>query len=221
MDTPPHPSEPPPEKSIEPHGTGDVQRAMALEEGSKIMLRIKGGDDRAFEELVERYQEEMLNYFYRLVGERFAAEDLTQELFLRVFRFRYRYEPRASFRAFIYRMARNLWIDRYRKARVRPRVSSMDAGWGRTEEDRRDVPDHRTASPFQAAIRKEEGLRLAAALERLPAGQREVMVLCLEGKFLYAEIAEIVGIPVGTVKSRVHAAVARLRELMGEGEGHG
>ena len=189
---------------------------MASDEGSTIMLRIKGGDERAFGELVERYQEEMLNYFFRLSGDRYSAEDMTQELFLRVFRFRDRYEPRASFRSFMYSLARNLWIDRYRKARIRPRTASLDTGWGRRGEGRMEFSDTRTPTPPEAAVRKERVRRLAAALERLPERQREVLVLCLEGRLRYAEIAEIVGIPLGTVKSRVHAAVVRLRELMGE-----
>ena len=216
MDDGPTPPDTKSPNANEPGAHGDVNRIMAQEDGSKIMLRFMGGDARAFRELVEQYQEEMLNYFFRLSGDRYAAEDMTQELFLKVFRFRDRYEPRASFRSFIYSMARNLWIDRYRKKRVRPRVTSLDAGWGRRREARMEFPDERTPGPPQDAVRKERVERLAAALDRLPEAQREVLVLCLQGKFRYAEIAEIMDIPLGTVKSRVHAAVARLRELMGE-----
>lgn len=191
---------------------------MMQSDGSDLMLRFVQGDDRAFEPLLERYETEMLSFFLRLTGERQKAEDMVQELFLKVFRYRKTYKPKSSFRYFIYRMARNMWIDLYRKRKVRPRTLSLDAPM---ENDPRDAnPSSRIESrepgPTHGAEVKEEVGRLEAAVARLPAKQREVIALAFEGGLRYAEIAKIMKVPIGTIKSRMHAAVKQLKRLMGE-----
>jgi RNA polymerase sigma-70 factor (ECF subfamily) len=206
-------------KKDEPLPVRDVTRAMMPPDGSDLMLRFMAGDDRAFEDLVAMHEHGILNYFYRLTGERHTAEDLTQDLFLKVFRYRGNYEPRASFKSFLYRMARNMWIDRYRKKRIRPKLVALDSkppdrdgrASGKKEGLRSATPQ-----PHEELERKENEKRLEESVARLPEKQREIIAFWLEGRLRYAEIAEIIGVPVGTIKSRMHTAVTRLRELMGE-----
>ena len=183
------------------------------DDGSDLMLRFVNGDDRAFEPLVERYETEMLNFFLRLTGERQRAEDMTQELFLRVFRYRKTYKPKSSFRYFIYRIARNLWIDLYRKRKVRPRTVSIHPA---SKQNPGSLLEHRGPGPEHGAVLNEQVERLEAAVARLPGKQREVIALAFDGGLKYAEIAEIMDVPVGTVKSRMHAAVMQLRRIMDE-----
>ena len=181
-------------------------------DGAELMLRFVRGDDQAFEPLLKRYENEMMNYFLRLTGERQRAEDLTQELFLRVFRYRDSYKPASSFRYFIYRIARNLWIDVYRKRRVRPRTVPIDP----TEESAPGVMiAEASPGPSHRVSHEEEKKRLEAALTRLPVKQREVVVLAFHSGLKYAQIAKIMEIPVGTVKSRMNAALTTLRGLLG------
>jgi RNA polymerase sigma-70 factor (ECF subfamily) len=188
-------------------------------DGSDLMLRFVEGDDGAFEDLVAMHEHEVLNFFYRLTGERHAAEDMTQELFLKVFKYRDRYEHRATFRSFLYRMARNMWIDRYRKKKTRPRLVPLDAPPADREGAPAGVKERFSSTeppPHEEAMRKEHLARMIDAMARLPEKQREVLAFCLEGRLRYAEIAEILRVPVGTIKSRMHAAVSGLRALMGE-----
>ena len=203
----------------EPPLKNAVSLSMVPDEGSLIMLRFVQGDDDAFEELLTMYEEGALNYFYRLTGKRHAAEDLTQELFIRVFRYRDRYTRQATFKSFLFRMARNLWIDRYRKLKVRPlQVSLSGKSPSRSRDgDESDMPViSPEATPHEAAVRDERIRRLGGAVQELPDKLREVVVLCLEGRLKYAEMSEILDVPVGTIKSRMHTAVQRLRELMEE-----
>jgi len=213
--------------SSEPAGENDepllktsVSKEMhqQAQDGSRLMLRFMQGDEQAFEDLLNMHENGILNFFYRLTGERHAAEDMTQELFIKVYRYRDRYEPRATFKSFIYRMARNMWIDSYRKKKSRPTLVGFRASLDDKDRSSPDeyIVDDNTGSPPEAVAKEERLRKLEQAVARLPDKLREVVALCLEGKLRYAEISEMLGIPVGTIKSRMHAAVARLKELMGE-----
>ncbi|MFH2000993.1 MAG: sigma-70 family RNA polymerase sigma factor [Planctomycetota bacterium] len=179
------------------------------------MVRFAQGDDSAFELLVERHEKEMMNFFYRLTGEPYLAEDLTQDLFLKVFRYRKSYRPQSTFRYFLFQIARNMWIDLYRKRKVRPRELSLEAPTQRNGSSVDFDAAHPDCKPQDGLIRNEQIEALNRAVAQLPEKQREVVALSFEGKLKYAEIAEILGVPEGTIKSRMHAAVKNLRDLMG------
>ena len=158
------------------------------------------GDDAAFGRLVQKYQQAMMNFFLRL-GVRTDMEDLAQETFLRIHRYRERYQPTAKFTTFLYMVARTAWLDRARK---RGRYAAFQEAYGL-----------HVAAEEQAAGRPEpDRPDLRAAMERLPEKLREILVLSVYEELKYQEIATILGIPEGTVKSRVHAAVAALREQL-------
>jgi RNA polymerase sigma-70 factor (ECF subfamily) len=164
-----------------------------------LMLRVKEGDRAAFEELFRLYQKPLANYLYRLSWNRTLAEDLLQESFLRLWRAAPRYEPTAKVSTYIFRIAHNLFINAAARRRETP-IEGVDAEWRSSPEaemQRREV---------QAAVKR--------AIEALPEGERECLVLSEYQGFKYAEIAEILGVPVGTVKSRMFSAVQRLKEAL-------
>lgn len=183
---------------------------------AELMLACKGGDAGAFTELVHRHQRPLLNFFYHLVWDRQQSEDMTQEVFLRLHSHASTYEPQAKFTTYMYRVARNLWIDRLRSAAVSPKPVSLDAAADADGEDSLGSRvSRREPGPLENLERAELQKRVRGAIEKLPEGLREVVVLGELHGLPYQEIASILSIPVGTVKSRMHAAVSRLRELMG------
>lgn len=188
---------------------------MAERSDTELMLELKHGNVNAFNELVTRHQEPLINFFFRLTWDHQASEDHAQEVFLRVFRHAGTYEPQAKFTTFLYRIARNLWIDRTRSAGAAPKTLSLDQATA--DDDQRMSATLASDAPGveEEAENREMVEALRKAIERLPEEQRMVIVLAEHQGMKYEQISEVLDIPVGTVKSRMHAAVAKLRELMG------
>ena len=179
-----------------------------------LMQRVHDGDREAVIGLVERYQDELVGFFYHLAWDQLAAEELAQDVFVRLYQARERWQPTARLRTWIYRIAHNLWIDRLRRRR---NLISLDAERGESGLRLSDV----LAAPNQtdpdtverdAAIRE----RVRNALADLPEGQREVFVLANNHGMKYHDIASVLGIPEGTVKSRMHHAVRLLRDELAD-----
>jgi RNA polymerase sigma-70 factor (ECF subfamily) len=188
-----------------------------IDSDSELMERFRDGDEDAFRALAQRFQRPLVNFFYRLTWDRFMAEDYAQEVFARIVRARAGYRPEARFRTWLFRIAKNYWIDRYRERKNAPRMSSLDQpvrqdeGKPITLEDTVEGPSPR---PEDEARRKEIAQAVKRAVARLTEEQRLVFVLSENQGLKYAEIADVLEIPVGTVKSRMHSAVHRLRELL-------
>jgi RNA polymerase sigma-70 factor (ECF subfamily) len=125
------------------------------------------------------------------------------------------YRVKASFRTFIYRIARNLWIDRYRSEKSRPRPVSLNSG-GKQDGERSMEERLEGNEPHPGARLERDETReiLAEAIAALPEVQREVFVLWLETGMKYAEISKVLGIPVGTIKSRMHTAMHGLKDKL-------
>ena len=171
-----------------------------------LMERIcRDGDERAFAELVRRFGKKLLNFFIRS-GVQYDAEDLVQQTFLRLYRYRDRYTRRAKVSTFLFILARQVWIDELRKRKPRERLADEFAG-----EVAQDV-----APSAADEVAGAGSVDLAAALAKLPEGMRQVVELGVYQDLPYSEIAEILGIPEGTVKSRMFNALAQLRNLLGE-----
>jgi RNA polymerase sigma-70 factor (ECF subfamily) len=177
-----------------------------------LLVRYRDGDPRAFRALVDRYQERMVQFFYRLCWDRDRAEDLTQDLFLKLMQGCRRYRPEGKLSIYVYRVATNLWIDHYRSMRPRPAMYSLDQV---LQSDRGDVAGP-AVNPANSASADEERMRLRRALESLSEPHRLVFELAVYQERPYAEVGELLGIPVGTVKSRMHNAVQALKTLLGE-----
>jgi RNA polymerase sigma-70 factor (ECF subfamily) len=178
---------------------------------AELMRLVRDGHPEAFAELVRRHEGPLVNFFYRLLWDRHAAEDCAQEVFLRVWQAAGTWVPSARFTTWLYRIARNHWIDRLRSAAAAPRVRSYHGS--DAEEDPKEFASA-APSPADRAAAAEEIRRLRAAIQALPETHRMVVVL---GEFLglpYAEVAEILDIPVGTVKSRMFSALVKIQELL-------
>ena len=185
------------------------------------MLRAGRGDAAAYAALYDRWSGPLLRYFFHLAYDRDAAEDLLQETFLRVWRAAPRYEVRARFSTYLFQVAKNLWINERAKILRRPLRVSLDAPRDGAEDGGDSLAqrlDSGAARPEEEAGRRETGRRIRAAVDGLSEKLREVFVLAAYEEMPYAEIGEVLGIPEGTVKSRMWSAVRALRASLGEGE---
>ena len=182
-----------------------------------LMLRYRDGDVRAFEVLLTRHRKPIYNFVLRYVLDKAQAEDLMQETFLRVIRGAESYEKQAKFTTWLYTIARNLCVDASRRAKHR-RADSLDAPLD--EEEGSATLLDRTAAPKVAVdrsvISKQLGEHIQRAVSALGPEQREVFLLREVMDLPFKEIAEIVGCPENTVKSRMRYALEKLREALGE-----
>jgi len=183
---------------------------------AELMLQFKKRRDKnAMTELVRRHQKALVNFFYRLMWDQHAAEDLTQEVFIRLVTAAKDYTPRAKFTTFLYQVARNLWIDKLRKGEVGSRPISLDApidpdeNTGLSELIAGQSPD-----AVQRVINHELMARVKKIISSLPEEQQMVLNLTYYQGMSYAETAEVLDIPVGTVKSRLHTAIMKLKEMV-------
>ena len=188
---------------------------MPAEDDRELMLLASRGSREAFSALVERYERKLISYFLRQFGDWEFAEDCAQEVFLRLYRSRDRYEPAASFATFLFTIARNYSIDLSRSRSHRPRTSSLNKTSAAGEEEEW-VPVNliENLEPNDIVQGREQVRRLQTALERLPIAQREAVVLGVIQELPYADVAAILQVPIGTVKSRVHTAVLSLRRML-------
>lgn len=187
-----------------------VPEAAAAEEPAVDHLaRFRDGDRDAFDAIVADFQERLIQFFYRLSWDLARAEDLTQTLFLKLLRGATRYRPEGKLSTYLFRIATNLWIDHYRATRPHARVYSLDQALLDGYEPRADAPP-----PSARAEACEEKEQLRRNLERLTEPHRLVFELAVYQGLPYADVAKVLDIPVGTVKSRMHHTVRALRELM-------
>jgi RNA polymerase sigma-70 factor (ECF subfamily) len=173
------------------------------------------GDPQAFGRIVTRYQVRLLNFVYRMIGDRERAEDLVQEAFLRVYRHLDRFDRGRKFSTWIYTIASNLAKNELRN-RSRSPLVTMEQARPRDEEDQRpiDFEDH-ASRPDDLYERRDLKALVDQTVARLSSHHREVFVLReLEGKS-YEEIAEIMHCNLGTVKSRLNRARQSFAELIG------
>lgn len=180
---------------------------------SDLLVKYRDGDANAFRKLVDFYQGRMLQFFYRLCWDRDRAEDLTQELFLKLMQGCRRYRPQGKLSTFVYRVATNLWIDHYRARRPQPRLYSLD----QVVVQGREVADP-DPSPVDVVAGAEERTAMRQALESLTEPHRIVFELAVYQERPYSEISELLKVPVGTIKSRMHNSVRALKKILGESE---
>lgn len=179
-----------------------------------LVARAQRGDNTAFSELVRRYQDRVYNTCYRMCNHEADALDLTQTTFMRAIQAIDRFEARSSFYTWIFRIAVNLTMSHRRQRLRRPSISlDQTNGDGQWREPASAAP---TVDASQDLERHELSERLEAALARLDDEFRVAVVLRDIEEMDYATIGEIVGVPVGTVKSRIHRGRMMLRKLLSE-----
>ena len=166
----------------------------------QLMGRLARDDHQALRLLVERHQGLLMNFFLRS-GAESHAEDLVQECFVRLYGYRKRYRPLAKFTTFLHTLARHVWIDHLRK---RNRWLRLLAAWAKDAP----VQDERSAG---AASRRMDAERL---LNTLSEEMRSVVVLVFYQGMSHQDAAEVLGVPVGTIKSRMFNALSRMRDVM-------
>lgn len=173
-----------------------------MKEDQEAVARARRGDEAAYAELLERYRDRVFSFLLRVVGEAGAAEDLAQDAFLKAFSSLDRYDPQRPFLSWVFKIAHNRAFDHLRARRV---DLALDEPGGALE-----VPDD-AASPEDAAAAAFDRELVEKALAAMPAGYREVLLLRHQEELEYSQIAEITGLPEGTVKIKLFRGRAMLK----------
>ena len=181
-------------------------RPMTADDDGELMLRYTRGDMRAFEALYQKFRGPLYRYLVRHTRNEEAANDLFQDVWSKLIASRERYEPRAKFSTFIYRIAHNCFIDYYRRSSTRfEQVRRED------DDSESQLPGPRTDLPDERLQYAQTLARYREALVALPAEQRDVFLLYEESGLSLDEIASITAVGMETAKSRLRYALAKLR----------
>lgn len=181
------------------------------------LAALRRGEPGLFEDFVRSETTTFIGFFQRLGGSRVEAEDMTQEVFLKLFRQAGHYQPQGTFEAFALRVARNAWIDRRRRDAARIPVRALSAVDGEIAGERE--PEARAEDLAGRLTAAEDRRRIAAAVKRLSFQHALIFELAVVQSRPYPEIAAELGIPLGTVKSRVFHALRQLRASLESPEG--
>jgi RNA polymerase sigma-70 factor, ECF subfamily len=162
------------------------------------MAQVRSGVGEMLGVLFERYHVPLFNFYLKMTGDRPVSEDLVQDVFFRILKYRHSYRTDTAFRAWMYQIARNARVDYLRKRRP-------EASW--------EPEMSPTVAPVDTAQQSQEALLLRSALMQISEDKREVLVLSRFQDLKYEEIAQLLGCEVGTVKTRVHRALQELRQI--------
>jgi RNA polymerase sigma-70 factor (ECF subfamily) len=164
----------------------------------ELMSQVRNGVGEMLGVLFDRYQSPLFNFYCKLTGSRTLSEDLVQEVFVKVLKYRQTYRPGTPFRPWIYQIARNTRTDHFRR-------QHSEVSW---------EPELSPPVPFaDSAQQKQEAELLHRALLQIPEEKREVLILSRFQDMKYEEIAQLLGCEVNTVKVKVHRALQELREV--------
>ncbi|MGH7965621.1 MAG: RNA polymerase sigma factor [Candidatus Binatia bacterium] len=188
---------------LTPHDDPDVQ----------FMLRFQKGDMEAFQQLFQKYSPSVVNFAFHFLGTRGRAEEIAQEVFLQVYRWQKRYEPKAKFSTWLFKIANNHCLNEVRRGEYKVSRESLDPIISSDGEEReRDFPDTNPDEGEESVAVKEAAERIEKTLQRLPENQRAALMLSrLEG-MSYQEVAEVIGCTEKAVKSLVFRATQSLKE---------
>jgi RNA polymerase sigma-70 factor (ECF subfamily) len=179
-----------------------------------LMLLVKQGDVSAFERLVEKYKQPVLNLVYRMLRDLTEAEDIAQNVFVQVHKSASRYEISSKFSTWLFTIARNLSLNEIRR-RSRHPAESIDA----PHPDHEDQPwhqfeDKKTFTPPESLLQGELENKVLEAIAELPENQRTALLLCRQGELSYEEIAEVVGTSLSATKSLIHRGRETLKQKL-------
>ena len=199
--------------SRDPRPGGDQEA-----DDASLVRRCLKDDPDAFRFLVERYQGEVYGLTLRILGRAEDAEDLTQETFLRAFRALGRYDPTRPFGAWLHTIAARLCIDHHRRNRAKL-ISLTQPEEGTAGEERTIELEDPADRPDEEVEKSELARRLDALVQQLPPDSRTAILLRHQQDLPYEEIARVLGVPLGTIKARIHRARIMLKEkLLAQGD---
>jgi len=188
---------------LTPHDDPDVQ----------LMLRFQKGDMGAFQQLFHKHSPAVVNFAFRFVGSQARAEEIAQEVFLQVYRWQHRYEPKAKFSTWLFKIAHNHCLNEVRKGEYRVALESFDLPNDFEGEEReRNLPDPTLAKGEDILAAKEAADRIQQILQRIPESQRMALLLSRMEGMSYQEVAEVLGSTEKAVKSLVFRATQSLKE---------
>jgi RNA polymerase sigma-70 factor (ECF subfamily) len=193
-----------------------VAAGAAADPDVAVMLRLQAGDQDAFQELFQKFSPRVLQYTRRLVGSEARAEEVTQDVFVQVFRFRQRYRPESRFSTWLYTIATNLCLNEIRRPERRLRV---DLWKERDDEERHEGPqlaDPAAITPEEGAAGRELARQLEAAVGDLPPKQRAALLLSRVDGLAYRDVAEALGCTEGAVKALLFRATQSLKKTLRE-----
>ncbi|MBI5686186.1 MAG: sigma-70 family RNA polymerase sigma factor [Verrucomicrobia bacterium] len=189
---------------------------MPFDPDTELMLKVRRGNRAAFEALVAKYQRPVINTIFRSIGDLAEAEDLTQNVFVQVWRVRGRYKPTAKFSTWLFTIVRNTCLNEVRR-RARHPADSLD----KPVTDAADgselpwqIPDQQAKPPNEEALAAELRKRVDAALAALPEAQRTAMLLLRHQNMPYEEIAKVMRCSLSATKSLIHRAREMLRDQL-------
>ncbi len=198
--------------------TGSVSQSSNTPERSdeELLKLFRAGNASAFDALVHRYEGELFGYLNRYLRNRELAEDTFQTTFMTVYQKAETFEEGKRFKPWLYAIATNQAIDASRK-RKRRQTISLENEWGSGESSAkagslRDVLESHNEKPESSAMLDEKKVQVRKAIDTLPENLRQVLLLAYFHEFKYQEISEVLGIPLGTVKSRLHAALEKFQQ---------
>jgi len=181
-----------------------------------LMLEFQKGDISSFEKLVQKHKESIINVIYQFIGERDEAEDLAVEVFLRVYRAAKKYQAKAKFTTWLYKITTNLCLNEIRKKAKLQTISlskPISAGEEKEEELIEKIADA-APSPQQILEKKERNALIRKAIDSLPAKQRMATILQIYEELSYKEISTILGCSVKSVERRLYWARTSLKERL-------
>jgi RNA polymerase sigma-70 factor (ECF subfamily) len=184
---------------------------MDKDEDITLMLEFKSGKAEAFNRLVDKYSKPVINYIFRFTGSREDAQDLAQDVFIRVYSAAKNYTPSAKFTTWLYRMANNISIDYIRKKKFRGSHASIDEHMeSKAGEMKAAVADEKIRPVDEAMESEEAGEKVRDALQSLPDNQRAAIIMKIYDDRPYAEIAQILG----TSEASVESLLLRARQTL-------
>lgn len=179
-----------------------------------LMLRVKRGDRDAFAALVEKYKQPLFNFIFRTLRDETEAEDVTQNVFLQVYKSRARYERTAKFSTWLFTIARNLCLNEIRRRSRHPADSLEEPHSEHEDQPQRQYEDRKVFLPAENVLHGELARKIEEALAELPENQRTAILLCRQDELSYEEIAEVLGCSLSATKSLIHRGRETLKEKL-------
>jgi RNA polymerase sigma-70 factor (ECF subfamily) len=194
---------------------GSQKSTMAehADKDTQLMLRFQAGDEKSFEQLVERNKQKVLNLVYRFLGARQDSEDIAQEVFIKVYRARKTYKPIAKFITWLYIICKTTCYKELRKRKLK--TVSLSAARGQTEDPAdHQITDEKAPSPLGSVLQDERSLAVKGAIDSLPDSQKMALILRKYEHLSYLEISEALECTEKAVKSLLYRAKQGLKERL-------